>query len=419
MKNIRFLTKQIATIALTCFFTTILNAQDEVCDTIFLDNGSSVTGSQGISAVTSDLDGHQYSTQDGQPSGVTGSYHVTYDSIAPNDSNAFYYAISWFSPADTASNWLYYSNIYLPENGGTLTWNHRFPLSTWRDQYLVYVSSADTNAIVHFHSFNDSTSEGDTTNWGSRSADLNLFAGDSISVFFIHNQYDGFVLHLDEIMLTSCQTVVDTTPNDTVITNPVDTTTGGSDTTSTGTSDTTISNGSDTTYSSGSDTTMMSDTIVITNNDTIWIRDSIEVNIYDTIVINNNDTIEINNNDTITITDTIVINNSETENIIIDLTGSCNDITTGLEEGVFENDITTEVYPNPVSDQLNITVNNSSNVSTLKLNLYNSLGQIVTSINFFGSTSMSINFGALDAGMYYIEIIGDNAVLAQQAVMKQ
>jgi len=246
-------------------------------------------------------------------------------------------------------------------------------------------------------------------------------------------------------------TVTDTTTNnDTTVIDPIDTTiqdttviidttisdttiTSGSDTSSN--SDTTIIHHSDTVSSNdtiiitNTDSVLITDTLYITQKDTITIRDTISITVKDTIEINNTDTVVIHHYDTITIDnsdstvihyyDTVTVNNSITETININIEGNCDNITTNLTEGEFDNQVSVNAYPNPVKDELTIQITNTSNIQNFTLNIYNVLGELKTTLDFYGTVNLPMNLSSFSNGLYYIEVIGEGKVLSHQAFIKE
>ncbi|WP_310380017.1 T9SS type A sorting domain-containing protein [Flavobacterium sp.] len=65
-----------------------------------------------------------------------------------------------------------------------------------------------------------------------------------------------------------------------------------------------------------------------------------------------------------------------------------------------------EIYPNPVSDVLNIT--NKNKIEITSLSIYNTLGQLVQTILNTDQTTQEINVSQLSAGHYFIKINSDN-----------
>ena len=79
---------------------------------------------------------------------------------------------------------------------------------------------------------------------------------------------------------------------------------------------------------------------------------------------------------------------------------------TSLEEILLQ-DLAISIYPNPVKDQLLISVNSAdATIDFLELNCFNQLGENVLSIdlNYSGSIKESIDCSSLASGFYYISI---------------
>ena len=78
------------------------------------------------------------------------------------------------------------------------------------------------------------------------------------------------------------------------------------------------------------------------------------------------------------------------------------------------------IYPNPAANKLNIslqTINNTTN-EVLQLHIVNLLGQMVYQIPVLNNnTYFTINTTNLQQGMYYVQVLGCNSVLAQSKLV--
>ena len=124
----------------------------------------------------------------------------------------------------------------------------------------------------------------------------------------------------------------------------------------------------------------------------------------DTVVVVEGDTVYTTIYDTIIITETIEVPGDDiTATIVIDIEGTCNDISTGMTEGDFTaNELT--AYPNPVLDVLNIQINNTSSISgSFTLNIYAIDGSLVKTETI--SSTATVDLSSLEAGFHVIEVI--------------
>ncbi len=80
-----------------------------------------------------------------------------------------------------------------------------------------------------------------------------------------------------------------------------------------------------------------------------------------------------------------------------------------------------EMYPNPAQDILNIRADLKAS-SELKMNVYNSLGQLVDakSFNFNGSGIQNINYAtsSLSDGLYMVQLVSGSRVSTRGIVVK-
>ena len=362
-------------LTLTCLFA--IQAQD--CDTIIFDNSDyndliKVDGVDG--PYIRDYDENLYNTDLGMPDSA-GSFHWYYELLENGDTNIFFRGYSAFATADTADNWYYYRNVPVDEKGLTISWKHRYGINTARDGYYIDVWKSDFSGrkIIAAYDDNSEFTDGDTT-WTQQTVTIDTFLGEDVHIYFSHYAIDQSWVDFDDIVMTVCTESSDDT---TVI------------------DDTTIID--DTT--SNSDTVIIVDTV--TNTDTVVVveGDTVYTTIYDTIIIT--ETIEVPGDDI-------------TATIVIDIEGTCNDISTGMTEGDFTaNELT--AYPNPVLDVLNIQINNTSSISgSFTLNIYAIDGSLVKTETI--SSTATVDLSSLEAGFHVIEVIGANEVLAHQKFLK-
>ena len=83
----------------------------------------------------------------------------------------------------------------------------------------------------------------------------------------------------------------------------------------------------------------------------------------------------------------------------------------------FENN-TLQLYPNPVTNELNIKLDNTT--SNYKVTIYNTLGSVVfESNNQLSNTNNSINISKLNSGIYFVQITDtENRVYLKRLIKK-
>lgn len=97
--------------------------------------------------------------------------------------------------------------------------------------------------------------------------------------------------------------------------------------------------------------------------------------------------------------------------VVIDTTGQLN----AIDDMEVENAV--RMYPNPTSDNLNLSFNGTAN-GNYNVVVYNTLGSIVSRdvINVNGATVQTINLENLPTGIYMIEISNDNSSMTQKVI---
>jgi hypothetical protein len=77
---------------------------------------------------------------------------------------------------------------------------------------------------------------------------------------------------------------------------------------------------------------------------------------------------------------------------------------TGVEE--FNNNSTISIYPNPVSSELNVSLE-SSLINTSSIELYDMIGNLIITQKVISNTT-TLSFFSLAKGIYTIRVISDN-----------
>ncbi len=92
------------------------------------------------------------------------------------------------------------------------------------------------------------------------------------------------------------------------------------------------------------------------------------------------------------------------------------ELTTGMEEFIVNQDVF-RVYPNPAFDYINVELNNQI-VGNSILKIFNSKGEIVSTIILTNQNSLRINLDNYNSGIYYIELNNNNGDLFYNKFVK-
>lgn len=76
------------------------------------------------------------------------------------------------------------------------------------------------------------------------------------------------------------------------------------------------------------------------------------------------------------------------------------------------------IYPNPVSDIINIDFDNNETNQTYSAIIYNSLGQLIKEINLNDNFN-SVDIKNLDKGLYHIKVLSNNQLLTNKKFIKK
>ena len=131
--------------------------------------------------------------------------------IFPNqgdvDTAYFWYAVSWFTPAAAASNWMEFGPITVPSTGVKLSWMHKMYDKDYRDGYEVKanVFGIDDLDFTDAAIFSQGDNQGPLTDtsWTPKQIDVPAnYAGQQVYFAFHHNANDMFILLLDDVLVT-------------------------------------------------------------------------------------------------------------------------------------------------------------------------------------------------------------------------
>jgi PKD repeat protein len=293
---------------------------------------------------------------------------------SPGDTNFFYGATSFFAQAGQANNWLEIGPLTVPQNGAVLKWEHLYYLNTKRDGYEILLSTSGitrdyyTAPPIFSRTDNDPLTNNDTV-WTNQEVNIdgNIYGGQQIYIAFHHFANNKYYLFLDNIKLVSCSGLpvhADFTADSTQIN------LGGS----VDFSD--ISNGNPIswkwTFYDGNPltSTLQHPTGIVYNTSGFHTVK---------LVVNNGE-----QSDSITKTNFIFTDN------------------TGIFANKIVNDI--QIFPNPVNDNLTITIPESSK-SYLNIKIYDLLGNEIKDLHFSESKNLvSISMSQFSKGIYIIII---------------
>jgi hypothetical protein len=90
-------------------------------------------------------------------------------------------------------------------------------------------------------------------------------------------------------------------------------------------------------------------------------------------------------------------------------------IVTGLEESQPDENII--VFPNPATEEIYIEFPDNQILQMKRINLYNSIGQLIFSVNSENSKNLYLNINAVIPGIHILEISAENEVLSRQKIM--
>lgn len=111
----------------------------------------------------------------------------------------FIASTSWYSPADTANDWVVTPSLSLTSNN-YLFFKMRSGNSSAPDGFQVKLSTT-TNAVDSFN-VNLMTVSATPASWTTYAIDLSAYANQTVYLAWINNTYDGYIAALDDIIVT-------------------------------------------------------------------------------------------------------------------------------------------------------------------------------------------------------------------------
>ena len=96
-------------------------------------------------------------------------------------------------------------------------------------------------------------------------------------------------------------------------------------------------------------------------------------------------------------------------------TSNCFEVNT-LSVTPFENPLSIKVYPNPVIDNVNITLDRA--YQNINIEVYSMLGQLINTITKTNSQDCNINLSDLPSGNYILRINAEGSTLSKTIIKK-
>ena len=81
------------------------------------------------------------------------------------------------------------------------------------------------------------------------------------------------------------------------------------------------------------------------------------------------------------------------------------------------NDAIVKLYPNPAANNFTIETQLASTDTPLTLNLYDMMGQQLSSHNFMGTGTQTINVANLPTGLYHYTIVVENTTVVKDKIV--
>ncbi|MCX8523387.1 choice-of-anchor J domain-containing protein [Chryseobacterium formosus] len=105
---------------------------------------------------------------------------------------------SWYSPAGTSNDWLISPTVPISGASPTLYWDAKSQDTTYLDGYKVMLSPNGGNTIADF-TVELYSNTGENSTWTSRAANLTPYIGQNVRFAFVNNSNDKFMLLVDNI----------------------------------------------------------------------------------------------------------------------------------------------------------------------------------------------------------------------------
>ncbi len=131
---------------------------------------------------------------------------------APNyggpDGNMAALSTSYYAPAGTSDDWLISPSIDLTEQTSAfLNWDAKAQDADFPDGYSLMLSPTGGNTVADFTVELFSTAAENPT-WTTRSVDLSAYVGSTVTIAFVNNSTDQFVLLVDNIAVNAEEIVI-------------------------------------------------------------------------------------------------------------------------------------------------------------------------------------------------------------------
>ncbi|RMZ58338.1 T9SS C-terminal target domain-containing protein [Chryseobacterium nematophagum] len=105
---------------------------------------------------------------------------------------------SWYSPPGTSNDWLISPQMTISGASPTLYWDAKAQDDDYPDGYKVMLAPNGGNTIADF-TVELYNSTGENPYWTSRAVNLSSYIGQNIRFAFVNNNYDNFLLLVDNI----------------------------------------------------------------------------------------------------------------------------------------------------------------------------------------------------------------------------
>ena len=118
-----------------------------------------------------------------------------------NSADTIVGSTSYFTPAGQASRWLITPPITIGSFGNILYWNARSHDPSYPDDYMILISTTDTQISSFTDTLYGVINELET--WQARNVNISDsgYVSQTVHIAFVNNTYDGFKLYIDDIRM--------------------------------------------------------------------------------------------------------------------------------------------------------------------------------------------------------------------------
>ncbi len=115
---------------------------------------------------------------------------------------------SWYSPAGTSNDWLISPSIAIPTGTTQLQWEAKAQDADYPDGYRLMLSPTAGNAVGDF-TVELYSIAAENADWETRTVDLSAYAGTNVTIAFVNNSTDMFMLLVDNILVSNTPPVIE------------------------------------------------------------------------------------------------------------------------------------------------------------------------------------------------------------------